>query len=60
MGQVARMVERRGTYRVLVRQREGKKQLGRHRRRWEDDIKIDIQEVGWGIDCINLAQNRDR
>ena len=40
---------------------EGKRPLGRPRRRWEDDIKIDLQEVGWrGMDWIELAQDRDR
>ena len=47
-GQVARMGERRGVYRVLVGKLEGKRPLGRPRRRWEDNIKIDIQEVGCG------------
>jgi len=42
------MKERRGVYRVLVRKPEGKRPLGRHRLRWEDNIKIDPQEVGWG------------
>jgi hypothetical protein len=48
VGQVARMVERRSTYRVLVRQREGKRQLGRPSCRWEDNTKIDLHEMGWG------------
>ena len=47
-------------YRVLVGKHEGKKPLGRPRRRWEDNIKMDIQEVGWGMDWIELAQDRDR
>jgi len=47
-GHVARMGERRGVFRVLVRKREGKIPLGRPRRRWEDDIKVDLQEVGRG------------
>jgi hypothetical protein len=42
------MEERRGVYRVLVRKPEGKRPLGRSRRRWEDNIKMDLQEVGWG------------
>jgi hypothetical protein len=42
------MEDRRGAYRVLVGRPEGKRPLGRHRRRWEDNIKIDLQEVGWG------------
>ena len=47
-GHVARMGERRGVYRVLVGKTEGKRQFGRPRRRWEDNIKMDIQEVGCG------------
>jgi hypothetical protein len=45
---VALMGERRGLYRVLVGKPEGKRPLGRHRRGWEDNIKIVLQEVGWG------------
>ena len=48
MGHVARMGERRGVCRVLVAKPEGKRPLGRHRRRREDNIKMDLQEVGWG------------
>ena len=60
-GQVARLGKRRGVYRVLVRKREEKRSLGRPRRRWEDNIKIDVQEVGCGgMDSIDLAQDRDR
>jgi hypothetical protein len=44
---VARMTEKRGAYRILVRRPEGRRPLGRPRRRWEDNIKMDIQEVGW-------------
>ena len=47
-GHVARMEERRGVYRVLVGQHEGKRPLGRPRRGWEDNIKMDFQELGWG------------
>ena len=47
-GHVARMGEERGAYRVLVGKPEGKRPLGRPRRRWEDNIKIDLQEVGCG------------
>jgi len=55
------MGERRGVYRVLVGKPEGKRPLGRPRRKWEDNIKIDLQEVGCGgMDWIDLAQNRDR
>jgi hypothetical protein len=55
------MEERRGLYSVLVRKHEGKRPLGRPRRKWEDNIKMDLQEVRCGImDWIELAQNRDR
>ena len=48
-------------YRVLVEKHGGKRPLGRPRRRWEDNIKIDLQEVSWeGTDWIDLAQERDR
>jgi hypothetical protein len=47
-GHVARMGERRGSYRALVGRPEGKRPLGRPRRRWEDDIKLDLREIGWG------------
>jgi hypothetical protein len=52
--------EKRGGYRILVGRPEGKRPLGRPRRRWEDNIKIDLKEVGWGMDWIELAQDRDR
>jgi hypothetical protein len=52
--------ERRGVYRALVGKPEGRRPLGRTRRRWEDNIKMDLREVGWGgMDWINLAQDRD-
>ena len=54
------MGERRGVYRVLVENSEGKRLLGRPRPRWEDNIKMDLQKVVWGMDCIELAQDRDR
>jgi hypothetical protein len=58
---LARIGERRCVYRILVGKSEGKRPLGRHRRRWEDNIKMDFQEVGCvGIDWIELAQDRDR
>jgi hypothetical protein len=47
-GHVARMGEARGAYRVLVGRPEGRRPLGRPRRRWEDNIKMDLEEVGWG------------
>ena len=60
-GHVTRMGERRGVYRVLVGKPEGKWPLGRPRRRWEDNIKMDLQEVGRGVmDWRELAQDRDR
>jgi hypothetical protein len=60
-GHVARKGERRGVYRVLVGKPEGKRPLGRPRCRWEDNIKMDLQEVGYGgMDWIKLAQDRDR
>jgi len=60
-GHVARMGERRGVYRVLVGKTEGKRPLGMPMRRWEDNIKMDLQEVGSGcMDRIVLAQDRDR
>jgi hypothetical protein len=49
-------------YRVLVGKPEGRRPLGKHRRRWEGNINMDLQEVGWGrgMDWIELAQDRDR
>ena len=61
MGHVARKWEGSAVYRVLVGKPEGKRALGRPRSRWEDNIKIDFQEVGCeGMDWIELAQDRDR
>ena len=58
-GHVARMGEERGVYRVLVGKPEGKKPLGRPRRRWVDNIRMNLQEVGCGyMDWIDLAQDR--
>ena len=55
------MGERRGVYRVLVGKHEGERPLGRPRRRWEDNIKTELQEVGCGgMGWIDLAQSRDR
>jgi hypothetical protein len=55
------MGERRGVYRVLVGKPERKRPLGRPWRRWEDNVKVDLQEVGCGIvDCIEPAQDRDK
>ena len=60
-GHVARMGVRRSVFRVLKWKPEGKRPLGRPRRRWEDNIKMDLQEVGCGgMNWIELAQDRDR
>ena len=60
-GHVARMGEEREVYKVLVGKRVGKRPLGRPRCRWVDNIRMDLQEVGYGyMDCIGLAQDRDR
>jgi len=61
VGHVACIGEGRDVYRVLVGKHEGKRPLGRPRRRWEDNIKIYLQGVGCGcMDWIELAQDRDR
>ena len=58
---VARMEEERDVHKVLVGKPEGKRPLGRPRRRWEDNIKMDLQEVGRGCgDWMELAQDRER
>jgi hypothetical protein len=56
------MGEERKVYRVLVGKLEGKRPLVRPRRRWEDGIKMDVREIGWGggVEWIQLAQDRDR
>jgi transcription termination factor 2 len=60
-GHVARMRERRNAYRILVGKPEEKRALGRPRRRWVDNIKMDLGEIGWdGRDWIEIAQNRDQ
>ena len=60
-GHVARMDEEKGVYRVLVGKPEGRRPLGRPRRRWVDNIRMDVQEVGCVyMDWIGLAQDRDR
>jgi hypothetical protein len=60
-GYAARMRERRNAYRILVGKPEGKMPLGRPRRRWVGNIRMDLGEVGWdGRDWIDLAQDRDR
>ena len=57
---MARMGDGRGVHRVLVEKPEGKRPLRRPRRRWEGNIKMDLQEVGGGGDWLELAQDRDR
>jgi len=60
-GHVARTGEERAVYRVLVGKPEGKRPVGRPRRRWVDNIMMDLHEVGCGyMDWIGLAQDRDR
>jgi hypothetical protein len=59
-GHVARM-EKRNAYKILVGMPEGKRPLGRPRRRWVGNIKMDLREIGWDvIDLIDLAQHRDQ
>ena len=61
VGHVARMGEERVVYMDLVGKPEGRRPLGRHRRRWVDNIRTDLHEVGCGyMDWIGLAQDRDR
>jgi len=60
-GHVARMGEERAVYRVFVGKLEGRRPLGRPRRRWVDNIRMDLQKVGCGcMDWIGLAQDKDR
>jgi hypothetical protein len=60
-GHVARMGEKRNAYRLLVGKPEGKRPLGRPRHRWVDNIRMDLEEGGWGdMDWIGLAQDRNR
>jgi hypothetical protein len=55
------MWEKRNAYRTLVGKPEGKSPLGRPRRRWVDNIKMDLRGIGWGdVDWIDLAQDRDQ
>jgi hypothetical protein len=61
VGHVACMGEVRGAYKILVGRPEGRRPLGRPRRRWEDNIKMNLREVGFGdVDWIDLAQDKDR
>jgi hypothetical protein len=59
-GHVTRTGERRSGYRVLVGRPEGRRILGRLRCRWEDTIKMNLHEVVWGLDWIDLPENRSR
>jgi hypothetical protein len=60
-GDVERMGEKRNAYRLLVEKPEGKRPLGRRRRRWVDNIIMDLGEVGWGdVDWIGLAKDRNK
>jgi hypothetical protein len=60
-GRVARTMEKRNAYRILVGTPEGKRQLVRSRRRWEDNIKMDLGEIAWdGVDWIDLAKDRNQ
>jgi hypothetical protein len=60
-GQMACMGEVRGAYNILVGRPDGRRPLGRPRRRWEDNIKMDLREIGFGdVDWIQWAQDRDR
>jgi hypothetical protein len=61
VGHVARMGEKRNAYRLLVGKPDGKRPLGSLRRRWVDNIKMDLGKVGWGdVDWIGLVQDRNR
>ena len=59
-GYIAWMEDRRGAYRFSVEKPEGRRPVGRLRRKWEDNIKMDFREVRWGIGWIDLAQYRER
>jgi hypothetical protein len=60
-GHVARMGEKNNAYRILVGTPEGKRPLRRPRRRWEDNIRMDLREIGWGgMDWIDMAEGRDQ
>jgi hypothetical protein len=55
------MGEKRNAYRISVGKPKGRNQLGRRRRRWEDNVRMDLREIGWdGEDWIDLAQDRDQ
>jgi hypothetical protein len=52
--------EKRGAYKTLVGRPEGRRPLGRPRHRWKDNIKMDLQEMEWGLEWLELTQNKDR
>jgi hypothetical protein len=61
LGVVARMGVVRNVHNIFVRKPEGKRSFGRPRRRWEDNIRMDLREMGWdGVDYMYLAQDRDQ
>jgi hypothetical protein len=60
VGHVACMGEGRNMYSVLMGKLKGKRPLERPRRRWEDGVKMDLREIGWGVEWVHLAQDRDR
>jgi hypothetical protein len=60
-GHVARIGEKWNAYRIFVEKPEGKRPLGRPRRRWEDNIRMNLRELGWGgMDWIDVAQDRNQ
>jgi hypothetical protein len=60
-GHLARIWEKKNAFRILVGNQEGKRPLRRLRRRWLDNIKMDLREIGWdGVDWIDMAQDRDQ
>jgi len=61
MGSVAPMGDMRNAYKILVGKPEGKRPFRRSRHRWEDNIRMDLKEIGWEVvDCIHLAEDRDQ
>jgi hypothetical protein len=60
-GHIARMREKRNAHKILVGEARGMRSLGRARRRWVDNIKLELKEIGWnGMDCIGLAEHREQ
>jgi hypothetical protein len=61
MGRACSTNGEKNSYNILVGEPDGKRRLGRPRRRWVDNIKMDLREIGWvGMVCIDLAQDRDK